>query len=516
MSYFTRLCVRCFSFLALALFVLPVSAAVKGDIFRRVVSKDDLKDGDEIIFVCSDGESKAMGKTRNGNAFNSVSVNTSNGTYSYSDSDGVLVARLDRNADGVTFELVVKAGGDKYLSYQSSTSNNISDFYVGDRKANWTISLDNGKCTLRNGNMPKGRRMMFYGQLIRFYEATVAAYALPYIYKKQVTTAPVAASESAALKDGVSGGVRYLRTGQFRLFLGTGGSLPSIVGDAETVGFNVGNTLSVGSDNIIYKVCLDFADGMAPSADVRPVSVSVGTYDYESQEWLVGANAGELTFGADGIQAAQLHVQYGEKRTLASVGDYGTICLPFDVAASDMAGAYFYETDYRVVEDETTKEVRFAMVNSLQAGKPYLFQCDGQEVLLGYSGTERQTAGEGSNGFYGVLTTYPFSRVPNFVFGDYYIVSQNQLRKAKQTSGANAGRAYLRLSQIATESTHPAPARVLRMDVDRAEADGLAGIAGEEGSASAVYDMQGRRVAADAGLRPGIYIKGGRKYYLYK
>lgn len=507
MSYFTRLCVRCFSFFALALFVLPVSAAVDGDIFRRVVSKDNLKDGDEIIFVCSDGESQVMGKT-----FNSVPVATSNGTYSYSTSDGVLVARLGRNADGVTFELVVKAGGkDKYLSTDGN------GFTIVDKQANWSIALNNGKCKLTNKTTGKYKWLAFLNQYyVRFYENETDHYALPYIYKKQVTTAPVAASESAALKDGVSGGVRYLRTGQFRLSQGTGGSLPSIVGDAEAVGFNAGNTLSVGSDNIIYKVYLDFADGMAPSADARPVSVSVGTYDYDSQEWLVGANAGELTFGADGIQAAQLRVQYGEKRTLANEGDYGTICLPFDVAAGDMAGAYFYETDYRVVEDETTKEVRFAMVNSLQAGKPYLFQCDGQEVLLGFSGTERQTAGEGSNGFYGVLTTYPFSRDPNFEFGDYYIVSQNQLRKAKQTSGANAGRAYLRLSQIATESAHPAPARVLRMDVDRAEADGLAGIAGEEGSAPAVYDMQGRRVAADAGLRPGIYIKGGRKYYLYK
>ena len=140
-------------------------------------------------------------------------------------------------------------------------------------------------------------------------------------------------------------------------------------------------------------------------------------------------------------------------------GNWGTICLPFDVAASDYAGAKVY----KVVSFASDEKVGLLLdqVDGLEAGKPYFFQAESDAVKFGYVRTGDAAVAGNENGLYGTIEGETVS-------GEGYYVLQNNLlcptynaatgEDVEVTLGKN--RAYLKFSEVPEfDEAAPAPGR---------------------------------------------------------
>ena len=67
-------------------------------------------------------------------------------------------------------------------------------------------------------------------------------------------------------------------------------------------------------------------------------------------------------------------------------GDYGTICLPYAVAAEDMAGAEFFSIAGKVMKGEEPQSIVLNQVTTLEAGVPYIFSATSDKLIAAYSG----------------------------------------------------------------------------------------------------------------------------------
>ena len=75
----------------------------------------------------------------------------------------------------------------------------------------------------------------------------------------------------------------------------------------------------------------------------------------------------------------------GYHRNVTS-GDYGTICLPYAVAAEDMAGAEFFSIAGKVMKGEEPQSIVLNQVTTLEAGVPYIFSATSDKLIAAYSG----------------------------------------------------------------------------------------------------------------------------------
>lgn len=136
-------------------------------------------------------------------------------------------------------------------------------------------------------------------------------------------------------------------------------------------------------------------------------------------------------------------------------GVLGTICVDHNVAMEDVIGASFYtlvgkEPEYgKIVFDEIIS-------GELEAGKPYIFQADGDKLILIYGETvvsEPDNEDSALKGTFVDLPIYPEDAADVYYFRDHALWS------ARQTGvliGAN--RAYLQMDEVnPISSPHPAP-----------------------------------------------------------
>lgn len=140
-------------------------------------------------------------------------------------------------------------------------------------------------------------------------------------------------------------------------------------------------------------------------------------------------------------------------------GNWGTICLPFDVAASDYAGAKVY----KVVSFASDEKVGLLLdqVDGLEAGKPYFFQAESDAVKFGYVRAGDAAVAGNENGLYGTIEGETVS-------GEGYYVLQNNLLCPTYNAATSeaieislaANRAYLKFSEVPEfEDAAPAPGR---------------------------------------------------------
>ena len=133
-------------------------------------------------------------------------------------------------------------------------------------------------------------------------------------------------------------------------------------------------------------------------------------------------------------------------RSDLTVGNYGTICLPFSVEQGDFVGAEFYEvagTELNAAHQITG--LVLTPVERLQAGTPYVFKATSPVLKVFYSGTET-TEPATAYGLVGNLSDHPLT-VPST--GHCYILYNNVIHKAYNgTATIVPGRAYFNLSTV--------------------------------------------------------------------
>lgn len=181
-------------------------------------------------------------------------------------------------------------------------------------------------------------------------------------------------------------------------------------------------------------------------------------------------------------------------RTGLTQDKLGTICLPFDATID---GATAYKIVSKTTDGETLTGLYIDPVESLEAGKPYIFKATGTTLTATYSGSFKDATP--AFGMSGNLSATAVNVAPG-----NYIIKDNKIRKvAGGTVTIGQYRAYITLDGIAeATSTNSSPYFI--------GIDGATGIEGLEieNRQDAVYNLQGQRVT---NIQKGMYIINGKK-----
>lgn len=196
----------------------------------------------------------------------------------------------------------------------------------------------------------------------------------------------------------------------------------------------------------------------------------------------------------------------GYHRNVTS-GDYGTICLPYAVAAEDMAGAEFFSIAGKVMKGEEPRSIVLNQVTTLEAGVPYIFSATSDKLIAAYSGKAVAVAEE-ANGLIGSFEGQDVAE------GMYLISAQNKVQLCGKSCKISGNRAYIDMNEVPEYSGEVGVNQRL---ISFEDATGISETMVEGGLAD-VYTLSGVEVRhqvdeseATQGLPQGIYIVNGKK-----
>lgn len=196
----------------------------------------------------------------------------------------------------------------------------------------------------------------------------------------------------------------------------------------------------------------------------------------------------------------------GYHRNVTS-GDYGTICLPYAVAAEDMAGAEFFSIAGKVLKDGEPQSIVLEQVTTLEAGVPYIFSATSDKLIAAYSGKTVAVAEE-ANGLIGSFEGQDVAE------GMYLISAQNKVQLCGKGCKISGNRAYIDMNKVPEYSGEVGVNQRL---ISFEDATGISETMVEGGLAD-VYTLSGVEVRhqvneseATQGLPQGIYIVNGKK-----
>lgn len=212
----------------------------------------------------------------------------------------------------------------------------------------------------------------------------------------------------------------------------------------------------------------------------------------------------KFTFVSPGSSTNKVYLYYKVNtmyaRTAITSGNYGTVCIPYSVDATE-SNAEFYEIKGKTTSGDKVSSIIITPVTTLTAGTPYIFQCNEASLEMPYTG-EPVAEPQPATGMVG--TFKQISRVP----AGNYLLSSNQIRKI--TQGSSAGiqqyRAYLSLDDV-PELTGPLPAKAKSLNNSDTTTD-IHIITSSSTPSDNIYNMQGQRVAPGTS---GIVIINGKK-----
>lgn len=187
---------------------------------------------------------------------------------------------------------------------------------------------------------------------------------------------------------------------------------------------------------------------------------------------------------------------------------WGTICLPYAVAAEDRSGAEYYNILGVTKEAEEISGIVLGKEEgTLVAGKPYIFKATA-DLYCPYSGSPASAPIEAT----GLVGNYTGNaQVP----ANCYILSSNKIRMVQEGATAYVGpnRAYLDLAGVA-EYTEGSEANAIRFGFDGQVEDYSTYIQSVQYNAEEsvlIFDLQGHKVQT---MKPGqLYIVNGKKMF---
>lgn len=199
------------------------------------------------------------------------------------------------------------------------------------------------------------------------------------------------------------------------------------------------------------------------------------------------------------------------ERSGLTVGNLGTLCLPYGIMAEDMDGITAYSIAGKTVENDVVTSVIFNEVDHIEAGKPYLFVANSNEIALKYHGTIAENPIP-ENGMYGVYERHPFAGDSHYD-NNYYVISNNIVQAASNKSGVNANCAYIRMDEVPIYNPAQNSQRALIITGEGFTQTNitptLLNTPTSSGLSNSAVDLSGRRVTN--GTVPTISIINGKK-----
>lgn len=208
-----------------------------------------------------------------------------------------------------------------------------------------------------------------------------------------------------------------------------------------------------------------------------------------------------------------------------TVGNLGTICLPYDVKAEDLADELTAYTITGKVMNSTREQVEalvFEEVDEMKAGVAYLFVPKKSGICLKYYGTEVQQPVESKYGLIGSFENYTFTE-DDCRDNNLFLISNNSIRLAGAGAGVGANRAYIKMSKEMPEYHETNSSRKLLVSANGYIETGdsptivemlkaIASLKDGQNQTSTAYDLQGRMVSGTSAK--GIVIENGKKKYI--
>lgn len=234
--------------------------------------------------------------------------------------------------------------------------------------------------------------------------------------------------------------------------------------------------------------------------------------EVSGSERAIGYNSSTDKFGTYLVsddtypKAVVMPITEGYHRNVTS-GDYGTICLPYAVAAEDMAGAEFFSIAGKIMKDGKPQSIVLEQVATLEAGVPYIFSATSDKLIAAYS--EKAVAvAEEANGLIGSFEGQDVAE------GMYLISAQNKVQLCGKGCKISGNRAYIDMNEVPEYSGEVGVNQRL---ISFEDATGISETMVEGGLAD-VYTLSGVEVRhqvneseATQGLPQGIYIVNGKK-----
>ena len=211
------------------------------------------------------------------------------------------------------------------------------------------------------------------------------------------------------------------------------------------------------------------------------------------------ASTGSLKVRGEAYTVTKVSVVLTYSRDV-TVGNYGTVCVPYAVT-SPQGGVFFRVAGYQGASDAPTAIV-FEEVESLEAGKPYLFRATADQISLGYTGDAAAEAGS-ENGLVGTFSGCS-------VESGKYVISDNKVQKCGEGCSIAAYRAYIDLAGVPAYQ-EAAEARNVVVFAFDGDATGISTITNQTASkADGKYMVKGQIVVVKSGKAynvNGVQIK---------
>ncbi len=211
------------------------------------------------------------------------------------------------------------------------------------------------------------------------------------------------------------------------------------------------------------------------------------------------ASTGSLRVRGTNYTVTKVSVVLAYSRDV-TVGKYGTVCVPYAVT-SPQGGVFFRVAGYQGASDAPTAIV-FEEVESLEAGKPYLFRATADQITLSYTGDAAAEAGS-ENGLVGTFSGCS-------VESGKYVISDNKVQKCGEGCSIAANRAYIDLAGVPAYQ-EAAEARNVVVFAFDGDATGISAITSQTASkADGKYMVKGQIVVVKSGKAynvNGVQIK---------
>lgn len=288
---------------------------------------------------------------------------------------------------------------------------------------------------------------------------------------------------------------------------GSGTNDPAYYNTGNAFRLYAKNSMTISSELPIYRIVIEYSQRSLSATLSNGTITNNGTTDIcevpnkKSVTYTVGGSSGHNRVSSITVYT------FGYTRT-TTADNYGTICLPFAVAAADRSGATFYSVAGVTKSGEKITGVALEEVaGDLVAGTPYIFKATDSKIVAGYKGEASDV--KAATGLVGNLGTAATINAGEYI---YILGTDNKMHKLSGTATATVAtnRAYLNLEGVAEA---PASVKGVRLYFDGSEeATAITEITKitekTEGTEGVIYNLQGQRVNS---LQKGINIVGGKK-----